>query len=221
MSQSMNTACVICKVNTIGLSGAQASHHAPAAGADRATDSGVGGDVVAGADGAAIRPGYGRRRSRKVAFTNEDRARDVIRNFNADGFASLYPRCKHGHPLKFTLLVNQATHQGAYRIDIGSAWPPTDLVFTTRTGRPVEPRNLVRSFRRLCDSNKLRTIKVHHLRHTVASLLKDLHVPARDAQAILGHSRVSTTLEVYTNVDEQARHDALTRLHRLLDDRQG
>ena len=27
----------------------------------------------------------------KVAFTSEDRVRDVIRNFNADGFSSLYP----------------------------------------------------------------------------------------------------------------------------------
>jgi integrase len=118
-------------------------------------------------------------------------------------------------------LESQAAQQAAHRADMGSAWPATDLVFTTRTGRPVEPRNFVRSFRRICDSNKLRTIKVHHLRHVVASLLKDLHVPARDAQAILGHSRVSTTLEIYTNVDEPARRDALTRLHSLLDERQG
>ncbi len=39
----------------------------------------------------------------KVAFTSEDRVRDVIRNFNADGFASLYPRYKEGRPPKFTL----------------------------------------------------------------------------------------------------------------------
>jgi transposase len=32
----------------------------------------------------------------KVAFTSEDRVRDVIRNFNADGFDSLYPRYKGG-----------------------------------------------------------------------------------------------------------------------------
>ena len=38
-----------------------------------------------------------------VAFTSEDRVRDVIRNFNADGFGSLYPRYKGGHPPKFTL----------------------------------------------------------------------------------------------------------------------
>jgi len=39
----------------------------------------------------------------KVAFTSEDRVRDVIHNFNADGFTSLYPKYKGGRPPKFTL----------------------------------------------------------------------------------------------------------------------
>ena len=39
----------------------------------------------------------------RVAFTSEDRVRDVIRNFNTDGFSSLYPKYKGGHPPKFTL----------------------------------------------------------------------------------------------------------------------
>ena len=38
----------------------------------------------------------------KVAFTSEDRVRDVIRNFSADGFGSLYPKHKGGRPPKFT-----------------------------------------------------------------------------------------------------------------------
>jgi hypothetical protein len=33
----------------------------------------------------------------RVAFTGEDRVRDVIRNFNADGFGSLYPKYKGGY----------------------------------------------------------------------------------------------------------------------------
>ena len=111
----------------------------------------------------------------------------------------------------------QEAQQAADRLAMGSAWPETGLVFTTRTGRPIEPRNLVRSFRRICDSNDIRVIKVHHLRHTVGSLLKDLKVPARDAQTILGHTRISTTLEIYTDTDEAARREALTRLHDLLD----
>jgi transposase len=39
----------------------------------------------------------------KVAFTSEDRVRDVIGNFNADGFGSLCPKYKGGRPPKFTL----------------------------------------------------------------------------------------------------------------------
>jgi transposase len=39
----------------------------------------------------------------KVAFTSEDRVRDVISNFNADGFSSPYPRYKGGRPPKFSL----------------------------------------------------------------------------------------------------------------------
>ncbi len=38
-----------------------------------------------------------------VAFTSKDRVRDVIRNFNPDGFSSLYPRYQGGRPPKFTL----------------------------------------------------------------------------------------------------------------------
>ena len=39
----------------------------------------------------------------KVAFTGPDRVRDVIHNFNADGFDSLVPRYAGGRPPKFTL----------------------------------------------------------------------------------------------------------------------
>jgi transposase len=39
----------------------------------------------------------------KVAFTSEDRVRDVIRNFNADGFNALYPKYRGGRPPTFTV----------------------------------------------------------------------------------------------------------------------
>ncbi len=90
------------------------------------------------------------------------------------------------------------------------------LVFTTRTGRPVEPRNLVRSFHRICGANDIRIIKLHHLRHTTATLLKNLKVPARDAQLILGHSRLAITLEIYSHEDKEARQEALRKLGEAL-----
>ena len=62
----------------------------------------------------------------------------------------------------------------------------------------------------------LRVIKVHHLRHTTATLLKNLGVPARDAQLILGHSRLAVTQEIYTHEDWQAQHDALSKISAAL-----
>jgi transposase len=38
-----------------------------------------------------------------VTFTSEDRVREVIHNFNRDGFDSLYPRYAGGRPPKFTM----------------------------------------------------------------------------------------------------------------------
>jgi integrase len=113
-------------------------------------------------------------------------------------------------------LSARQARQNADRTNLGPAWTDTGLVFTTRTGRPVEPRNLVRSFIRICEDNGIRKIRLHAIRHTTASLLKDLGVPARDTQIILGHSHVSTTQQIYTHVDEAARRDALTRLNKLL-----
>ncbi|MEV4250654.1 helix-turn-helix domain-containing protein [Streptosporangium canum] len=39
----------------------------------------------------------------EVSFTSDDRVRDVVHNFNADGFESLYPKYKGGRPKTFTL----------------------------------------------------------------------------------------------------------------------
>jgi len=39
----------------------------------------------------------------RIAFTSEDRVREVIHNFNADGFDSLAPKYAGGRPPKFTL----------------------------------------------------------------------------------------------------------------------
>ena len=105
---------------------------------------------------------------------------------------------------------------------LGSAsheWTAHDLVFTTRTGRPVEPRNLARSFHRIIASYGLRPIRLHSLRRTTATLLKDLGVPPRDTMEILGHARIAVTMEIYAiylfGADDASRRAALTKLSAL------
>ena len=94
-------------------------------------------------------------------------------------------------------------------------WTAHDLVFTTRTARPVEPRNLARSFHRIIASAGLRPIRLHSLRHTTATLLKDLGVPPRDTMEILGHARIAVTMEIYTGADDASRRAALSKLSAL------
>jgi integrase len=66
------------------------------------------------------------------------------------------------------------------------------------------------------EASGIRRVKVHALRHTTASLLKVLGVPAKDAQVILGHAHASTTSQIYTHVDQAAMHEAIAKLNRLL-----
>jgi len=62
----------------------------------------------------------------KIAFTSEDRVREVIHNFNRDGFDSLAPRYAGGRPPKFTLPERQAIKKIALGrpTDYGEPFPP-------------------------------------------------------------------------------------------------
>ncbi|MHB6909032.1 tyrosine-type recombinase/integrase [Streptomyces sp. DB-54] len=90
------------------------------------------------------------------------------------------------------------------------------LVFTTRSGRPIEPRNLNRSFSRLTATAGLRTIRLHDARHGCATLLTAAGVPPRVLMEILGHSQISMTMDVYTHVAQDTQREAISNMDRLL-----
>ncbi|MFI6088182.1 IS630 family transposase [Streptomyces sp. NPDC051218] len=62
----------------------------------------------------------------EVSFTSGDRVRDVIHNFNTDGFDSLYPKYKGGRPKTFTLPERREIKKIAK-----SQRPEHDLPFST------------------------------------------------------------------------------------------
>ena len=101
--------------------------------------------------------------------------------------------------------------QQAAAREAGGAWHDSGLIFTTRYGRPVEPRNFYRSWEARCIRAGVRKITVHDARRTCASLLVDLDVHPRVAMAILRHSDFSITMEVYTQVSSAATREALRR----------
>ncbi len=103
--------------------------------------------------------------------------------------------------------------QDADRLKAGDAWQDSaNLVFTTRYGTPIEPRNFNRAWDARTASAKVPRITVHDARRTCASLLVDLDVHPRIAMQILRHADFSITMEVYTQVTSTATRDALKKL---------
>ena len=74
-----------------------------------------------------------------------------------------------------------------------------DLVFQTRNGTPLNDTNLLhRHLKPAGGKIGVPWLSWHTLRRTHATLLQMSGASLRDAQAQLGHSKMSTTLEVYT-----------------------
>ncbi|MGI5205655.1 site-specific integrase [Spirillospora sp. CA-108201] len=109
-------------------------------------------------------------------------------------------------------MIELAERQMYSKRAAGENWTETGLVFTTRSGRPIEPRNLTRVFERICTNAGLRRIRLHDLRHTTASLLKRMGVPPSDAKEILGHARIAVTLEIFTHGDHEDHRSGLGRV---------
>jgi integrase len=91
-------------------------------------------------------------------------------------------------------------------------WEETGLVFTTRYGTPVEPRNFNRGFDLRIVKAGVRRINVHGTRKTCGTLLAALDVHPRVAMQILRHSRIAVTMEIYTEATSEATREALKRL---------
>ncbi len=111
----------------------------------------------------------------------------------------------------------QAERQANWQHDAGQAWQDTGLVITTRKGRPYEPRNFTRHFASRCSAAEVRYITPHGMRRTCASLLAALDVHPRVAMRILRHSKIAVTMEIYTEVPDQAAREALRRLGEQFD----
>jgi integrase len=106
------------------------------------------------------------------------------------------------------LLVAQLRDRGQRsRGTLGS-----DLMFTSSTGQPIEPGNVTRSFHEISRKAGLPKSKLHHLRHTAATLLKDQGVPDRDIQLILGHATMDTTQQLYQHGNAKIQSSGLAQV---------
>ncbi|MEU7317637.1 site-specific integrase [Streptomyces sp. NPDC007083] len=113
-----------------------------------------------------------------------------------------------------TALRAQRAQQLADKRLAGEKWRGngSGLIFTTKNGTPIEPRNLNRSFQALSARAGVRKVRFHDLRHTCASLLHEQGASARTIMQLLGHSSIRVTMDIYTFVRLDEQRDAIGRL---------
>jgi hypothetical protein len=110
-------------------------------------------------------------------------------------------------------LVEQLSHQLAAHKQASPFAAPGDWVFATSRGTPYGHRNAARRvLTRAADAAQLNgdgwpPLRFHDLRHTFAShLIVDLGLDVAQVSRILGHARITITLDVYTHLFDGARH---------------
>jgi len=113
-------------------------------------------------------------------------------------------------------LRRHRARQAQERLTPGPDWHDGDLVFTTELGTPLDPRNLIRSYKRILKNEKMRSVSFHTLRHSAASLLLAQGVELRTIMEILGHSSIALTANLYSHVLDNLKREAADKMDALL-----
>ena len=100
---------------------------------------------------------------------------------------------------------------------MGSAFVENNMVFTWPNGEPIIPNYVTRTFHKILEESDLPTIRLHDLRHSVATNLLSKGSNVVDIQLWLGHSQPSTTLNYYSHADASSKHNIQTVLEREFD----
>ena len=95
-------------------------------------------------------------------------------------------------------------------------WMESGLVFTNARGGPVESGGINRALTRELQAAGMPHIRVHDLRHTVASILLESGVHPKIVQELLGHSTIRLTLDTYSHLTPGLHQQAARTMDLIL-----
>jgi len=104
--------------------------------------------------------------------------------------------------------------QRAERLQAGPLWQDTDHVFTMVDGRQLPRRSFSREWHALLERAEVADRRPYATRHSAATLLLEADVPLEVVSAILGHSGISITADIYAKVRSDLKRKGLAQLDR-------
>ena len=98
----------------------------------------------------------------------------------------------------------------------GEHYSYTDYVCIDEYGQQLKPNYISQTFNQMLKKNGLRHIRFHDLRHTCASLLMNHGYEATDISKMLGHSTITTTVDIYGHIDEKRMRNIAEKMGSVL-----
>lgn len=112
----------------------------------------------------------------------------------------------------FGLLHGVKAQQLELRLMLRDKYDECSAVFQGNLGGPLHPLALHRWLDRFVKDNDLPPITLHGLRHTHASMLAYMEADKMQISKRLGHSQLTTTLNIYTHLFEKTDADIASNL---------
>ncbi len=109
-------------------------------------------------------------------------------------------------------LLKHKEKQDLEKMYYASDYKDLGMVFTRPNGDYISPREFLRQYQKLLSTAGLEKKRFHDLRHTVASLLINANENPKVIQQLLGHSTISTTLDIYAHVMGETMNKSIDTL---------
>jgi integrase len=112
-------------------------------------------------------------------------------------------------PRLIETLKNHRAKQNETRLKAGGNWSNNDLVFCHNDGTALDGDNLYhRDLKAVLKKAELRSIRIHDLRHTFASILISTGHNIKYIQSQMGHSPSKITLDLYAHLMPEVHEGA-------------
>lgn len=91
------------------------------------------------------------------------------------------------------------------------------FVFARCDGRYLEQRAFIDQYYEFLQKYGIKKVRFHDLRHTFASLLLEAGESPKVIQELLGHSTITTTMDIYSHVTKKSKAKSIGKLEELIE----
>lgn len=116
----------------------------------------------------------------------------------------------------YNLLKEHKALQEERKALMGNYYIASDYVCTWNNGEAITPNYLTRTFHSVISKSSLPQIRLHDLRHSVASNLISKGMSIVDVQEWLGHANASTTLDIYSHACKSAKENIANAIEEMI-----